>query len=83
METVYIETSVVSYLVAGPNRDPITAWRQQLTRDWWDEQRNRFACVISREVIVEAQEGDSRDGEEADGVVAGYALDFGRTAMRN
>lgn len=59
METVYIETSVVSYLVAQPNRNPVTAWRQQLTQEWWAEQRGRFACVISQEVLVEAMEGDS------------------------
>jgi len=59
MESVYIETSVVSYLVARPSRDPVTAWRQQLTKDWWAEQRGQFACVISQEVIAEALEGDS------------------------
>ncbi len=56
MESVYIETSVVSYLVARPNRDPVTAWRQQLTNEWGAGQ---FACVISQEVIVEALEGDA------------------------
>lgn len=59
MESVYIETSVVSYLVARPSRDPVTAWRQQLTKDWWVEQRGQFACVISQEVIAEALEGDA------------------------
>jgi len=59
MESVYIETSVVSYLVARPGRDPVTAWRQQLTNEWWVEQREQFACVISQEVIVEALEGDA------------------------
>jgi hypothetical protein len=59
MESVYIETSVVSYLVARPSRDPVTAWRQQLTNEWWVERRGLFACVISQEVIAEALEGDS------------------------
>jgi hypothetical protein len=58
METVYIETSVVSYLVAKPSRDAVTAWRQRLTREWWIEQRGRFVCVISPEVIAEAAAGD-------------------------
>jgi hypothetical protein len=31
MESVYIETGVVSYLVARPSREPVTTWRQQLT----------------------------------------------------
>jgi hypothetical protein len=59
MESVYIETSVVSYLVARPSREPVTAWRQQLTNEWWVERRGLFACVISQEVIAEALEGDS------------------------
>ena len=58
METVYIETSVVSYLVAKSSRDPVTAWRQRLTRDWWIKQRGRFVCVISPEVLAEAAAGD-------------------------
>ena len=32
METVYIETSIVSYLVAAPSRDLLTAANQQVTR---------------------------------------------------
>ena len=55
----YIETSVVSYLVSRPSRDPVTAWRQRLTNEWWLEQRGQFACVISQEVVAEAMEGDS------------------------
>ena len=39
METVYIETSIVSYLVADPSRDLLTAANQQVTRDWWQRQR--------------------------------------------
>ena len=34
METVYIETSIVSYLAAEPSRDLLTAANQQVTRDW-------------------------------------------------
>jgi hypothetical protein len=30
---IYIETTVVSYLVARPNRDIVTAVRQQITRE--------------------------------------------------
>ena len=58
METVYLETSMVSYLVADPSRDLITAANQQVTRDWWQHRQQRFACVISQEVIAEAGQGD-------------------------
>jgi hypothetical protein len=33
--TVYVETSVVSYLTARPSRDLLLAAHQQVTRDWW------------------------------------------------
>jgi hypothetical protein len=47
MESVYIETSVVSYLVARPSRDPVTAWRQQLTNEWWVERCGLFQIVAA------------------------------------
>lgn len=59
METVYVETSVVSYLVSEKSRDPVTASRQQLTQEWREERRPLFACVISQQVIAEAAEGSS------------------------
>ena len=58
METVYIETSVVSFLVSSPSRQAETAWRQQLTRDWWKLRRPLFHCVTSDAVMEEAREGD-------------------------
>ncbi|MBM3840774.1 MAG: type II toxin-antitoxin system VapC family toxin [Verrucomicrobia bacterium] len=59
METVYIETSIVSYLVADSSRDLVTAANQQITRGWWQQRRESFACLISQEVLVEASRGDS------------------------
>jgi hypothetical protein len=58
METVYIETTIVSLLVARPSRDPIMAAHQQVTRRWWQDQRSQFHCVTSEEVVREASEGD-------------------------
>jgi hypothetical protein len=59
METVYVETSIVSYLVAEPSRDLITAAHQQATRDWWNDRRGSFHCVTSDETLAEAARGDS------------------------
>ena len=58
MEIVYIETTIVSYLVARPSRDLIAAGHQQLTREWWDTRRSKFACFISEIVLDEARGGD-------------------------
>lgn len=54
METVYVETTVVSLLVARPSHDPIMAAHQQITRRWWQDRHLRFYCVTSEEVVREA-----------------------------
>jgi predicted nucleic acid-binding protein len=59
METIYIETTVVSYLVANPSRDSILAAHQQVTRQWWQNERMRYHCVTSREVLRESSLGDA------------------------
>jgi hypothetical protein len=58
LESVYIETTIVSLLAAEPSRSLITAANQQATRDWWHLRRAGFVCVVSAEVIVEASHGD-------------------------
>jgi hypothetical protein len=59
METVYIETTVVSYLVSQPSRDVVVVAHQQLTREWWHQRRAMFACFISDLVIDEVKEGNA------------------------
>jgi hypothetical protein len=57
--SVYVETSVISYLAAKPSRDIIIAARQQVTHEWWDRRRNDFDLFVSELVIAEAAAGDS------------------------
>lgn len=33
--SVYIETSIISYLTTKPSRDLIIAAHQQITEEWW------------------------------------------------
>lgn len=56
---LYLETSIVSYLTAHPSRDVVTAGRQELTREWWERERDKYSLFVSEFVILEAQEGDS------------------------
>ena len=35
MASVYVETTISSYLTAAPSRDLIVAAHQQVTHDWW------------------------------------------------
>ena len=58
MESVYLETTFISYLAARPSRDVIVAGHQQTTQDWWDTRRNEFDCSVSQVVIDEISAGD-------------------------
>jgi predicted nucleic acid-binding protein len=58
MESVYLETTFISYLVARPSRDVIVAGHQQTTHQWWDTRRDGFTCSVSQVVIDEASVGD-------------------------
>lgn len=55
--SIYVETSIVSYLTARPNRDLVRAAHQQVTRDWWAT-RDAFDLYISQLVLDEASAGD-------------------------
>jgi predicted nucleic acid-binding protein len=56
-KSVYLETTIPSYLTARPSRDLVTAARQQVTREWW-ETRRRFDLYVSEVVMEEAADGD-------------------------
>jgi|SRR5665213_25888 len=60
MESVYIETSVVSYLVARPPARTVAQQWHVWTKDWWRLRRPFFECVISEEVLREAAAGDAK-----------------------
>ena len=62
-QTVYIETTIVSYPAARPSRDLIVAAHQQVTRDWWDEQREKYRLLASPVVVAECAAGNP---EQAD-----------------
>ena len=56
---VYVETSVISYLVARRNqRDLLVASNQELTHEWWETRRNSFELCVSAVVLAEAGRGD-------------------------
>lgn len=55
---VYIETSIIGYLTSRPTRDLITVANQQLTREWWEEEREKYDLFVSTLVIDEISGGD-------------------------
>ena len=55
---VYLDTNIVSYLVARRSSDLIMAGRQLLTIDWWENERGNYELFISEMVLREAGLGD-------------------------
>ncbi|MFO7640623.1 MAG: type II toxin-antitoxin system VapC family toxin [Candidatus Competibacteraceae bacterium] len=55
--SVYIETSIISYLTSRVSRNLIGAARQQLTQAWWDN-RFDYELYISEVVYQECAAGD-------------------------
>jgi hypothetical protein len=56
---VYIESTIPSYIAARPARDLLQAARQQLTRDWWDMQRDKHDLFTSQVVLDEIAGGEA------------------------
>lgn len=69
--TVYMESSVISYLASRPSRDIIIAGRQAITLDWWETQRHRFELRISILVEEEIGKGDTAAAGKRLALVAG------------
>ena len=58
MPSVYIETSIVSYLTARPSPSALVAAWQEVTVSWWSHQRQDFDLCTSALVLEEANRGD-------------------------
>jgi len=56
--TVYVETTIVSYLTARRSRDAVLAAHQTVTRAWW-RGRSAYELRVSQLVLDEASAGDS------------------------
>lgn len=71
MESVYLETTFISYLVACPSRDVIVAGHQQTTQDWWANRRSQFECSVSQVVIDEVALGDPTEVQKRLAIIGG------------
>ena len=73
MESVYLETSFISYLAARPSGDLLVAAHQKTTQDWWTDRRDQFACYVSQVVIDEASAGDPTEAQKRLAVISTLA----------
>ena len=57
METVYIETTIPSFLTSRPSTNPDLAYKQQITTTWWNRHRLTYRLVTSQQTTQEAAAG--------------------------
>ena len=82
-ETVYIETSIISYLCSRPSRDLIVAANQEITREWWNERRADYDCYISELVMEEISAGDVEAAAKRLRIADGMPLLAANDIVRN
>ncbi len=69
-QTVYLETSIISYLTARPSRDLRAAAWQEATVQWWTAERGRYDLFTSELVVMEASAGDPQAAASRLGVLS-------------
>jgi len=74
MDTVYIETSIISHATARPSADPRISVLQAEAREWLLIERPKFLVVTSQFVIDEASLGDPAAAQERLKELANFPL---------
>jgi len=58
MPTIYLETTIPSYLSARLSNYMIVAAQQLITREWWDTAHLQYELYVSEAVLDECRAGD-------------------------
>lgn len=69
--TIYLESTIPSYLVARPSRDIVLRGQQEATRRWWERDRKAGNWFISEFVEIEVSRGDPLAARERMAVLTG------------
>ena len=58
--TLYLETTIPSFLTGRPSRNHLIAGQQAATKTWWRLRRKHFELFTSQFVVNEAAQGDTQ-----------------------
>jgi hypothetical protein len=58
MPTVYLETTIPSYLTARLSNFIVVAGQQMITREWWETAHEHYELYVSEAVLEECRAGD-------------------------
>ena len=74
MKSIYLESSVVSYLAARPSRDLVVAGNQQVTQDWWETRSGECELFVSEVVVAGCAAGDPTAASEREVLLTGLPV---------
>jgi predicted nucleic acid-binding protein len=69
--SLYVETTIPSYLVGGISPNLATAAHQMATRRWWEERRDPYRLFVSSAVDDEIRRGDVLLSRQRQSVLVG------------
>lgn len=72
--SVYLESTIPSYLTAHPSRDLLIAAHQQVTSEWWRTRRIGFDLYVSQFVLDEISRGDAEVAQKRLDAIKGISL---------
>jgi hypothetical protein len=72
--SLYLESTIPSYLVAAPSRDLLIAAHQQVTMEWWKTRRVGFDLYVSQFVLDEIGRGNAEVARRRVDAVKGIPL---------
>jgi hypothetical protein len=72
--SLYLESTIPSYLVAAPSRDLLIAAHQQVTAEWWRTRRIEFDLYVSQFILDEIGRGDAEVAKRRLDAVKGIPL---------
>lgn len=72
--SIYIETSVISYLTGRLSSNLIVAAHQQLTQEWWENSLLHFDPFVSPVTIDEISQGDPEAARKRLGMIGNFPL---------
>jgi hypothetical protein len=71
MKSIYIETTIPSYITAKDSRDVLKLTRQVTSRNFWEKEGQNYKLYISDFVLAECEKGNKEAAQRRLNLIAG------------